>query len=364
MKSVDTTRCRNRSKSVSPCSSPRSSRRIVPGSTSSAWMPNLLASSRCHCSASAGPQSTARPVASPCSSSSVAISAGLDGLADADVVGDQQPDRVLPQRHQQRDELVGAGFDGEPGQRPERPGAGPEADPQRRPQQPGARRGADVRGSGGGEGGRADLLQRREDAGDLVVAAGQRAQDQEIGRLRLREHHPLPAAGLDERARPRMPEAPFVVTVHVTGLLTGRAEHARIAGRDLTAQSVPSRADRDDAPAQIAEDILAARSSRPSGSRSSSGVLDEDGRVPVRQAVEGLAACRGRRGPRRRAAAGRGRGSQATNSAALPVRRGSAGMRLDPPVACRADPPRREASLSIRSRTRCRLIMSCTRWLP
>ena len=66
--------------------------------------------------------------------------AGLDGLADADVVGDQQPDRVLPQRHQQRDELVGAGLHGEPGQRPERPGAGPEPDPQCRAQQPGADR--------------------------------------------------------------------------------------------------------------------------------------------------------------------------------------------------------------------------------
>ena len=32
-----------------------------------------VASSRCHCSASAGPHSTARPVASPCSSSSAAI---------------------------------------------------------------------------------------------------------------------------------------------------------------------------------------------------------------------------------------------------------------------------------------------------
>ena len=38
----------------------------------------------------------------------------LDGLTDAHVVGDQQPDRVLPQRHQQRDELVGAGLHREP----------------------------------------------------------------------------------------------------------------------------------------------------------------------------------------------------------------------------------------------------------
>ena len=33
--------------------------------------------------------------------------AGLDRLADADVVGDEEPDGVLPQRHEQRHELVG-----------------------------------------------------------------------------------------------------------------------------------------------------------------------------------------------------------------------------------------------------------------
>ena len=98
--------------------------------------------------------------------------AGLDGLADANVVGDQHPHRILPQGHQQRDELVGAGFHREPGERPERPGAGPEADPQGRPQQPGARRGADVLRVWRGEGGRADLLQRGEDAGNLVVGSG------------------------------------------------------------------------------------------------------------------------------------------------------------------------------------------------
>ena len=126
--------------------------------------------------------------------------AGLDGLADADVVGDQQPDRVLPQRHQQRHELVGAGLDGEPGQRAERPGAGPEPDPQRRAQQPGADAVPASSGSGGLEGGRADLLQRGEDAGDLVVAAAERAQHEEVGRLGLGQHDPLAAAGLHQRA--------------------------------------------------------------------------------------------------------------------------------------------------------------------
>ena len=51
------------------------------------------------------------PLRVPWSSSSRAISAGLDRLADPDVVGDQQPDGVQLERHQQRHELVGARLD-------------------------------------------------------------------------------------------------------------------------------------------------------------------------------------------------------------------------------------------------------------
>ena len=49
---------------------------------------------------------------------------GLDGLADADIVGDEQPHRVELQRHEQRHELIGARFDIEVAEAPERPGAG------------------------------------------------------------------------------------------------------------------------------------------------------------------------------------------------------------------------------------------------
>ena len=126
--------------------------------------------------------------------------AGLDGLADADVVGDQQPDRVLPQRHQQRDELVGARLDGEPGQRAERPGAGAEADPQRGAQQPGARRGARVAGVG-----------RPNVAGLTCSRAGNTPaissspppsgrSTRKPGGSDCGQHHPLAAAGLHERA--------------------------------------------------------------------------------------------------------------------------------------------------------------------
>ena len=56
----------------------------------------------------------------------------LDRLADADVVGDQQPDRVQLQRHQQRHELVRARLDGDAAEGAERPGARAEAEPDAR----------------------------------------------------------------------------------------------------------------------------------------------------------------------------------------------------------------------------------------
>ena len=45
-----------------------------------------------------------------------------------------------------------------------------------------------------------DLLKAGEDAGYLVVTAAKRAQHEEVGCLRLRQHHPFPAAGRDERS--------------------------------------------------------------------------------------------------------------------------------------------------------------------
>ena len=48
----------------------------------------------------------------------------LDRFADANVVGDEQPDRVELQGHHQRDELVGAGLDGDAGEAAERAGGG------------------------------------------------------------------------------------------------------------------------------------------------------------------------------------------------------------------------------------------------
>ena len=56
---------------------------------------------------------------------------GLDGLADADVVGDEQAHRVELERHEQRHELVGARLDGDLAEAAEGPGAAPQREQER-----------------------------------------------------------------------------------------------------------------------------------------------------------------------------------------------------------------------------------------
>ncbi len=51
--------------------------------------------------------------------------AGFNGLADADVVGDQQPHHVEAERHQQWHQLIGAWLETQPCGRAEGPGATP-----------------------------------------------------------------------------------------------------------------------------------------------------------------------------------------------------------------------------------------------
>ena len=149
-----------RSKSDWPTAQSRSSRVTVLGSTSSASMWNFSRSSACHCSARWGGQSTARRRTSPRSSSSRAIRHASTVLPMPDVVGDQEPDRVELQRHQERHELVRAGLDGELGERAERPGAGAEAQADRVAEQPAGVEVADPGRVGQVERGRLDRLQR------------------------------------------------------------------------------------------------------------------------------------------------------------------------------------------------------------
>ena len=112
---------------------------------------NLSLSSACHCSARWGGQRTAKRRISPRSSSSRAIRQALDRLADADVVGDQEPDRVELQGHQERHELVGAGLDRDLAERAERAGTGAKSQANRVPEQPAGLMVAQIAGSGGGK---------------------------------------------------------------------------------------------------------------------------------------------------------------------------------------------------------------------
>jgi hypothetical protein len=113
----------------------RSSRWMVLLSTSSASMWNFSASSCCHCSARCGGHSTASRWISP-GRAARGRSGRLDGLADADVVGDQQPHRVELERHHQRHELVGPRLDGDAAEAAERSGRRAGGQPRGVPQQP------------------------------------------------------------------------------------------------------------------------------------------------------------------------------------------------------------------------------------
>jgi len=57
--------------------------------------------------------------------------ARFDRLADTDVVGDQQANRRLTERHQQRHELIRPRLDGDVGERAERTGTGAKLELQR-----------------------------------------------------------------------------------------------------------------------------------------------------------------------------------------------------------------------------------------
>ncbi len=74
---------------------PRSSRRAVEASTSSAAMLNLSRSSTCHCSARCGGHSTASRWALALVEQLARDQRRLDRLADPDIIRDQQPDRIL-----------------------------------------------------------------------------------------------------------------------------------------------------------------------------------------------------------------------------------------------------------------------------
>ena len=125
--------------------------------------------------------------------------ARLDGLADADVVGDEHAHRLEFQRHHQRHELVGPGLDGDAPEAAEGAGGGPGGETRGIAQQPAGGEVAEVLAAGEAEGCGFDRFDGWEDAGDLLVEPADGAKHQEVGGG-FGEHDPLATAGVDEGA--------------------------------------------------------------------------------------------------------------------------------------------------------------------
>lgn len=120
--------------------------------------------------------------------------AGLDGLADPDTVGDEQPGGLLGGGHHQRDQLIVAGGDGELRERSERPGGGAEGQTQCVAEQPGASGVAPVGHGGGIERRRLRVIQRGQQCRGLIVPPAQGAREDGIGGA-TGQHQPLPSPG-------------------------------------------------------------------------------------------------------------------------------------------------------------------------
>lgn len=119
---------------------------------------------------------------------------GISGLLDQNgETVDRRHRQCLAQGHEEGDELVGAGLDGDAAEGSEGAGAAPESESDRVSEKPGRSVVAEVGRFGEGEGCGSDLLDRGVDAGGLGVRAAERAQNQEV-RLGLGQDDPFPAA--------------------------------------------------------------------------------------------------------------------------------------------------------------------------
>ena len=125
--------------------------------------------------------------------------ARLDGLADADVVGDEHAHRVELQRHHQRYELVGPGLDRDAAEAAEGAGGGPGGEARGVAQEPAGGEVAEVFAAGEAEGCGFDRFDGWEDAGDLLVEPADGAEHEEIGGG-FGQHDPFAAACIDEGA--------------------------------------------------------------------------------------------------------------------------------------------------------------------
>src|SRR5262249_55165992 len=127
---------------------------------------------------------------------------GLDGLTDADIVGDQQSHDGNPQRHQQWDKLIGAWLEAETCRRSKWSGAPPERKSQSFGEEACAVLGRQVVGRRKREtrGAQRLALERWMDQVSVRLGAPERAQAKR-GLVRRGERHPFPPARIDEIAR-------------------------------------------------------------------------------------------------------------------------------------------------------------------
>ena len=125
--------------------------------------------------------------------------ARLDGLADAHVVGDEHAHRVELERHHQRHELVGPGLDRDAAEAAERAGGGAGREPRGVAEEPARGEVAEVFSPGEPKRCGFDRLDRRQDAGDLLVQPAGRVEHQKVAG-RFGEDHPFAAARRDEGA--------------------------------------------------------------------------------------------------------------------------------------------------------------------
>jgi hypothetical protein len=124
----------------------------------------------------------------------------LDRLADADIVGDQQPHGLELECHQQRNELIRTGVYGDATERAERPRRGADTESQRITQQARAAGVARRLRARWGEGCRRDKFELGKNPRDLVIGGSERPEDQQLGLPRLGEDQPLATACCDERS--------------------------------------------------------------------------------------------------------------------------------------------------------------------
>jgi hypothetical protein len=115
---------------------------------------------------------------------------GFNGLADTNIVGDEQPDGILAQGHQERDQLIGTRLDGDTGKATERAGGSPYAEAGSLPQQAGGLKIAGLLRVRRRKFGSVDGFNRRQNASALIFCTANGSYENEFVRG-FREDNPL-----------------------------------------------------------------------------------------------------------------------------------------------------------------------------